>query len=69
MEKEHLDYDYYRDTSSEEFLADLRAILADGDYTIPLRLIRNIHYMTGKYIDARRSLDHISECLCQNGGE
>ena len=47
------EFDYYQDTSPEEFLADLRAILADGDNMSPGRLIEDIAYMTSQYILAQ----------------
>jgi hypothetical protein len=46
-------FNYYRDTSPEEFLADLRAILVDGDNMCPVRLIEEVNYMTSQFIEAQ----------------
>jgi hypothetical protein len=48
-------FDYYRDISPEEFLADLRAILVDGDNMKPNRLIEEINWMTAQFMDAHKA--------------
>jgi len=58
---EEKEFDYYRDTSPEEFLADLRAILADGDNMRPVRLIEDIAFMTGQYIKAQVDKEEVRD--------
>lgn len=53
-------FDYYRDTSPEEFLADLRAILVDGDNMLPVRPIEDIAFMTSQYIKAQTAKEEES---------
>ena len=50
---EEIGFNYYCDTSPEEFLADLRAILVDGDNLRPVRLIEEVNYMTSQFIEAQ----------------
>ena len=55
------EFDYYQDTSPEEFLADLRAILADGDNMRPVRLIEDIAFMTIMYIKVQIDKEEASD--------